>query len=572
MQETIRDGVKTVLVAAVLAVTWIPEWAAGPETAGAAGSAVVALVNGESITLDEYLDALAEMHAAVEDGGQVVERKDPTALLERLVNLKLVLQEAQSIGLQELPEFESSMAGFRAAALRSAVLAHAARQTAPVDPQEIERVYRGMVEEVEVSAVIFEQRAQADAFAASLAEGEAFAEAGPRFVADGLASLYDAPRYIRREELLPSMVAALDALEPDKPSPVIDLGKTLVVFEVTGRRIPEDGAAREAARQEVVTARRARAISDYLIRLREARVQTDDALIASIDFDSDAKSFEDLLQDERVLIRVADGEPIRVRDVAGAIGRRLFHGVEQAARKKRLDRLKGSAIEQLISDRMIEDEARRLNLAQTEDFEAQIDEYRKALLFGMFVGKVIAPSVKVTPEEAKSYYDRNLGAYTRPEMVRLERLTFAEAPAAQRALERLIAGADLQWMRVNAEGQVAASDLSLEETFDNRILLTSSLPQLVREALIGAEPGDVRLSTQGPERHHVLVVGERFAGTPQAFADVQEQVQQQAYAEKQEALVEDWIKRLREASEISLLVDGERLRELTRQGLAQVDP
>ena len=69
--------------------------------------------------------------------------------------------------------------------------------------------------------------------------------------------------------------------------------------------------------------------------LRKRYLKTDDELIATLDFDADPARFETYLTDERVVVQVADGEPIRVRDVALSLKKRMFHGVDQAAKAVR---------------------------------------------------------------------------------------------------------------------------------------------------------------------------------------------------------------------------------------------
>jgi len=524
---------------------------------------IVARVNGEPITLDRYLRALGELHADSSEASQSVPKKDPTELLQRLVDIELILQEAANIGLDGLPDFGKTVQAFREDTLRGALLDRVARGVPPPDPAEIERRYREKAAEVEVSSLEFSRIEDAQAFFEALRRGDDFVSLGQRLVDEKHARNLLDRGWFRRDAVLPEVARALDALEAGQVSAPLPLERGFAVLKLHGTRLADDPEAREQAEREIYGAKRNQALLDYVDGLRDKYLKTDEELLATLDFEADAKRFDAFLEDDRVVVQVQDGEPIRVRDVARSIKGRMFHGVEQAAKSQRLNKSVGNVLEELTTERIIQLEARKLGLDRDPEFLAEVAEYERAILFGLFVRKVVDPEVQVRPEEIQTHYNEHLSEYMQPEMVRLDAIAFTDAAAAQHALERLNAGADLGWMRANAETQVRAEAIPQELRFDRRLLLAiDGLPEGLIAAIAGAGAGDFRLYTETPERHHLLAVVERVAAKPQPLDDVRERIGQAVFADEREDVVKDWTRRLREASQVEILVDAEGLRNL----------
>jgi hypothetical protein len=519
----------------------------------------VASINGEPLSLDDYLDTLAEMHAEAEEATTVPER-DPMALLDRLIRAELILQEARRIGLDELPEHRIPLERFRKDTLRGMLFDREVDRPPPPDPAVVDELLRERFEEFEVALALFADRDQADAFLALLAApGADFGTVARTLVSDGRAREFQEPRFLPRPRVRPEVAQALALLEPGETSEPIELAGGFGVLRVTATRVPEDTETRAGVERDVLARDRTAAIRAYVERLTAKRARTDDTLVASLDFDASAEEFDTFLGDERVIVRVRGGEPVRVRDLARALKNRMYHGVEQAAQKGRLGRTTGAVLEQLTAERVIEAEARKLRLDTTAEFRARSSEFEDATLFGLFIARIIEPSIEVTDDEIGTYRESHLAEFTEPEMVRVDALTFTETAAAERAKERLDAGADLGWMRENAPGQAARDAHGGEIVFDGRPVLLLSLPASVRDALDGVPVGSYRRYDEAPGRHHVLLLRDRVAPRPRSFEEVRDEVRVRVFAEKREAALADYTTRLREASDVSVFVDRERL-------------
>src|SRR5512141_2867289 len=72
------------------------------------GKEAVATVNGDPITVEELNQALGMRHSEAALGIKVG-KVDYSEILNRLINIRLILLEARNIGLDELPEVRESV-------------------------------------------------------------------------------------------------------------------------------------------------------------------------------------------------------------------------------------------------------------------------------------------------------------------------------------------------------------------------------------------------------------------------------------------------------------------------------
>src|SRR4030066_2361273 len=114
---------------------------AGADLPLVGGKPTLALVNGEPLTLEEFDRVLSGIHGGM-TGNETRPRSNPSQLLDRLINARLVLQEARNIGLDELPEVRSAEKTFEEDTLRGMLYGYHVRNILKPDPKEAEKRYR----------------------------------------------------------------------------------------------------------------------------------------------------------------------------------------------------------------------------------------------------------------------------------------------------------------------------------------------------------------------------------------------------------------------------------------------
>ena len=98
------------LILAILFLTGTATFASDPKLPVIKGKRTVAVVGGEAITSDELEQALAPPEGGV--GKTKPSKEETSQLLDRLINTRLIVQEARRMGIDQLPELKNEMDAF----------------------------------------------------------------------------------------------------------------------------------------------------------------------------------------------------------------------------------------------------------------------------------------------------------------------------------------------------------------------------------------------------------------------------------------------------------------------------
>ena len=522
-------------------------------------SVPLAVVNDDPITLRDLTNALAGAHeekdAAKKDAGKMSYEN----ILDRLINARLVVQEAVRIGLDELPEFQSQVDEYSTQALGKLLMKEAVKDVKEADPAAVEKRYKEMVVEWKLRSLFFEKEDDAKGMAGALKAGTSFEELAGKAIAEKKATGLEQGNYVKPRDLAPHVMEAIASLQTGSVSPVLKVqaektaGFTIVKLE--DKRYPENPAAREEAEQAVLNAAKNAKWEKFKTSLLTKYVKIREKFLSDLDLNSPKADLAKLLKDTRVVAEVKGEGPITVGHLMEALQQKHYHGLEGAAKSKKLNKDKRPVLFLVISKRVIEKEVSVRELAKTEEYLNDLREYKNLTLFRLFVERVVFPDVKVTEPDLMAFYEGHKKEYQYPEMMKLTSLTFEKKRDAESALSSLKKGADITWVRNNAEGVVAKSDddpLALKGS----VLATTSLPADMAKALAGARAGDFRLYESSDGRFYVLSVHEVMPEMQQPYQEVREMIGSKVFNEKFIQSMEDWFHKLRSASSVKLYLSG----------------
>lgn len=522
----------------------------------------VALVNGEPILLEELAEALATVHA---EGPQEQERTKMSSveLLNRLITVRLVVHEAKEMGLDELPELKELIDANARMTLRSELLEELGKGVAldPADEPVVEKAYKEKVREWKVSSLVLGKEEEAQKLQDELKAGKSFAELVARANEEKLAVAAEEGRWVKPEELQLPIAEEIAKLEPGRVSPTLRtaLGKRegFMILKLEEFRYPEVPAAREQARTQVLARKTDFTVREKVRELYKKLIKVNTKLIKGLDFEAPKPGMAQLLKDTRAVVEIKGEKPITVGDLAKGLKEKFYHGVEQAASSKRVNKHKDEMLAELTDKRVLRKEALRRGLDKSPSYLKKLKQYEDASLFGAFVNKALVPSVALSEEDVKAYYENNKDKYTYPEMVTLSSLAFTTLDDAKAAQEKLQKGADFKWVKANAERQVEPAAKGLV-TFNGTLLTSGSLDDGVHKAIAGAQTGEFRLY-QSPENYfYVLAVQNMAPSRTQPYEEVRSAAAPFVFQEKVREALDSWAAKLREAAkpEVFLVEDA----------------
>ena len=513
------------------------------------GERIVATVNGEPITLQEFNQELVSLHAGI-TGEKKVGKTRESELLRRLINTHLILQEARRIGLDELPEVRNMVEVYSKTTLREMLIERQVKDAKP-DEKDVERLYKELTKEWKIKSVIFEREDAAKKAEEEIKAGGDFDAIAKRVLADGIAKGGEEGKYVRGKDLLPQIALAASKMEVGAISPILRVGAGFVIFKVEDIRFPEDSEAKELAVKQAIYLQKEKLFKEYNDALMKKYVKVHKETLDGLDYESKEPGFQKLLEDQRVVAEIEGEKPITVAELTEALRQHFFHGIERAIESKRLNEKKVPVLEEMLYKRVFGKEALRLGIDQTDAYKNKVNEYENSVVFGAFVQKAVVPDVKVTDEEIKAYYSKHIEEYTFPGMVKIRSLAFAKRKDAEGAIEKLRKGTEFQWLMENAEGQVEKSAPDLL-TFDDKSLTVKNLSEGVRKALSGAKPGDFRLYASPEGYFYVLSVEDVVPARPQPLEEARKAVATKVFSEKLNKAAEAWADKLRAASNVKV--------------------
>ncbi len=512
------------------------------------GRPVVATVNADSISLDEFVRE-AGPSADVARLRQGIGTSADLELLDRLVTIKLLVQEANRMGLAESPDIQAQVRVTSREILREVLFEKLTRTVTP-DPAVVDTLFKNAVREWKTASLLFKDKAAAEQARKQLTSGAAFDAVAKKAVASKAARSDNDNAFHGRSAYLPQIVQAIAPLKIGQVSPVVQIPAGFVVLRVVDMRYPQNAEALAAARKEARSQRQEVVLKAHEDALKRQYVTVHKAVLDSINYTSPKPGLDALLKDKRVIADIKGASPLSVGDLTDYLRMQFYHGAKDTKQNQRMNAMKGEAVDAMIGRRLYNAEAVREGIEKTNEYRDRVRGFQESLVFDSFIQRVIVPVNKMTEPEVRKYYDTHLKDYSSPEMMRIRGLAFTRRSAAEDAVRKMRQGADFGWLVANAEGQAPKNAPGLL-TLDARPVTLTSMPDGLRKAVAGARTGEYRIYAAPDGLVYALAIQGVVAPTPRPYDEVREDIARKLYNEKLRKAVEAYAAKLRARSKVA---------------------
>lgn len=517
----------------------------------------LAVVGNEKITVEDFRYAVADSHQKKDDVEQAP-KIDFAELLNRLITVRLMVQEAGTIGLEDLPAIKDGIDTFSKVTLRN-LLREELWKDLTANEEKVEKLYRADVDEMKITLVVFAKKQDATKARGAIKRGKNFNDVVDKAVKDGTAIAKEEGHFFKINELDSAIAKQMPKMKTGAISRVSEIkkgGKTVFgFFRLDEKRIVDSPEAKEAARKKVLEEGMKEVVSKYVRSLYKTGVKIDEKLRDSLDYGPNGPGIEKLLEDKRAVVDIKGEEPITVGQLSESLQDKLYHGMKNVSKPK-LDKMEKTAIEVLVEKRLLLREALKRGIDKTAAYKRMLSEYKRDALFGAFVEKVVVPDIRLTEAELKAYYKEHANEYLSSEMVKIRTLAFKEKADAAVAIDQLRKGADFSWVKANAEGQLekdAERSLPFEE---EQYVASQALPEDMQKAIEGIHAGDFRLYEAPVGILYVLDIQEVIPPTTQPFEEVRGHIREVVFGRKLNRSLEEWAAKLRESYEVKIYLSG----------------
>lgn len=512
----------------------------------------VARVEDDFILVSEVANNFVATRGA-HGGGAQGEWAELSEILDRLITVRLIAQEATTMEMHQLPEVQKELADFGARLMRDLYKQSVFQDIEP-DAEKVEAAFQKAVREWRLKSLLFAKPDEANALVAAVRAGGNFDELGREAIAAGRAQGGEDAPFVPVKDLLPQLVAALEKAGPGVVADPVTLPKGVAVVRLEEVRFPENAVARTQAEQSVVMAARQSLLRTHYEELVGRYATIDTKLLERTNLEGKKPDFATLLKDRRALVTIRGEAPVTIGDLCAAIAEDYFHGVEPAIREKQLNDKKRPALEKLLGKRLFAKAAAEQRIDATPEYKNRMRQHEVEVLVGLFVDRVLMPEIKVTEGEIAAYRDAHLAELSYPAFYKLSSIAFTSVEAAEAAVETLRRGTDFKWLKSNAAGRSEAGSAKLQLE-DTTVAESGLEPELAR-ALVGARAGDLRVLTTGSETHYVVQVVDYVPPKPQPYEEVREVIARSLYADHVNAAIREWGKKLRAAYEVKTYIHG----------------
>ncbi len=554
------------------------------------GEEAMATVAGDPITVRQFDMVLAQLHSSLsnKEKGKTVTAKriNYAGVLDRLINVSLADHEARVIGFDQLPEVKRQVKAYSKIALASMVTPGPMTGVKP-DPAFERHVYMELVKEYKLQSAVFEikefaQQIQSklslekslneqknaidllNSWARSVRPGEDFDKVVKEATKKGMAVANLKGYYVKPEKMPPYVVAVLNKMKVGQTSPMLAAGvNRYVLLKLVGIRYPKgDKKAMAQARQIALNAAIANGKNEFLSGLVKKYIVPHWSVIqemGKINYTSKGFDIHKYFKDKRVLAVVKGGEPVTVGDLAKAIDKHFYHGLNSTTNQEVI-KVINVLLSSIFQKRALMQQAISEGLQNSSAYKDSVRDYENTLLFGLFMQKVVEPGVKVRLADVTGYYKKHKSDYSTDERMRIRVLAFKKKQNAQNAVSMLKSGDEFHWVKDNAQGQAPNGEKSLVD-FGNSAIDVKDLPPDARAVLKGAKTGDVRFyegavktAKEGKmkKRFYALYIEKEFPPVPKPFDQVKAGILKKLFEKQYMKEANKWFAKLRKAYAVKI--------------------
>jgi peptidyl-prolyl cis-trans isomerase C len=226
---------------------------------------------------------------------------------------------------------------------------------------------------------------------------------------------------------------------------------------------------------------------------------------------------------------------------------------EEVPEEYKLQLDKSMVLDQMISEKLLIQEAKNMGLEEDKDVLEQIKKMTEQILVQVLIEKEILDKIKVNDEEVSQYYEQNKGSFTEKEQVHLYNILLESEEEAQDILEQLKAGGDFSEI-----AKETSTGPSAAQGGDLGYLTKGTIIPEIEEVVFALEVEELSEVVKTDFGFHILKITEKKPETVKTLEEVKEDIIQTLLPAKQKESFENLLEELKGKVEIE--IDEEALR------------
>lgn len=208
---------------------------------------------------------------------------------------------------------------------------------------------------------------------------------------------------------------------------------------------------------------------------------------------------------------------------------------------------KSIVLDQMISEKLLIQEAKNIGLEEDNDVLEQIKKMSEQILVQVLIEREILDKIKVNDEEVLEYYEQNKDSFTEKEQVHLYNILLETEEEAQDVLEQLKAGGDFSEIAIEKSAGPSAT-----QGGDLGYLAKGTIILEIEEVVFALELEELSEVIKTDFGFHILKITEKKPESVTALEEVKEDIIQTLLPDKQKVAFENFLEELKSKSEIEI--------------------
>ena len=528
------------------------------------GDRVVAQIGDEEITVDqlqEFMDGLPEYAKAEHTG--VEEARNH---LNTMINIELMIMEAQAADLDESPEFRARLAQVRQEKLASTFQDRALEVEEEVEESEVREYAErmGLTRAIRLADIMVPSRENALAVLRELKNGVPFGQVAKQWSINKktLAQGGDLGRYTTREQMITPLQDKLFSLALGQVSEPIKIGGHYSIFTVIADSTIELSPDRKLAIQMgLKEEKKQRARLTLVAELKEKyHLELDrEGLALIVEKVRGGTSFATEAERNIVLYRY-DGGEITAQDLAEADRALKGNALAQISDSSQVVAF---AARHVVPNAMLVEAALRAGIDEEAATVEWLDDQAKQFLTRALRARVLRAKVTIAENELRQFYEAHAERYLHPEQIEVQEILVETETEALSLMKQIQKGAPLGDLAKKYSIR-SLEDRDEEGRFHFHLFekdFFGGFVEVAEKAEIGALTGPAKVN-EGYSIFKVLSRGRKR----ETFAEAEWRVRSQLKREKEKKTFNQFIEELRNKYAAKMVIREDNLKAAFGEG------
>ena len=220
---------------------------------------------------------------------------------------------------------------------------------------------------------------------------------------------------------------------------------------------------------------------------------------------------------------------------------------EEVPEEYKLQLDKSMLLDQMISEKLLIQEAKNMGLEEDNDVLEQIKKMTEQILVQVLIEREILDKVNINDQEVSEYYEQNKESFTEKEQVYLYNILLETEEEAQDVLEQLKAGGDFSEIaKEKSTGPSAA------QGGDLGYLTKGTIIPEIEEVVFTLEVEELSEVVKSDYGFHILKITEKKPETVRTLEEVKEEIIQTLLPVKQKDAFDNLLEELKGKAEIEI--------------------